>query len=320
MKSSSATSIFSSSILAKAVLVAYQRANSSSRQTCMLLWLALCLTSLQPGLAQEPLRGDTSELAPLIQNPQQFAQPLRQPTFEFKAKKDIPILVGSAAMVVSGFVLKAKVPVLTEAEIAALDPNSINAFDRGAMRQVRALDSNLSDYLLMFSAVSPLSVMASRSVRPEATAVAVMYFETAALTGGLINLSKGLFKRKRPYVYNPDVPLFDKQKVRARHSFFSGHVAASSSFMYLTAFMVDRYADRPVWKWVAWSGAVVVPGTVAVWRYTSGKHFPTDVIAGYLVGAGTGLLIPWIHRRQLPKDMTLNVQPTPYGMHLSLTF
>ena len=116
-------------------------------------------------------------------------------------------------MVVSGFALKARVPILTEAEIAALDPNSINAFDRRAVRQSRALDSKLSDYLLMFSAVSPLSVMASRSIRPEATAVAVMYFETAALTGGLINLSKGLFKRKRPYVYNPDVALADSKRL-----------------------------------------------------------------------------------------------------------
>lgn len=294
-----------------------------------LLWLLmLCQPGLSPALAQQLALHDSLETAQATQPVQgNFTQrsllppdPLREPTFAFKPKKDIPILVGSAALATYGFILKAKVPRLTEAQLATLDPNDINSFDRGAVDNLRELDSHLSDYLLLFSGVAPFSVLASRTIRPEATAIAVMYFETASLTGGFINLSKGLFKRKRPYVYNPNADLSDRTKVSARHSFFSGHVATSASFMYLTAYMVNRYADRPVWKWVAWSGAAIVPGTIAYWRYTSGKHFPTDVITGYIVGAGTGLLIPWLHRRQLPEDMTLHVQPIPNGIYLSLTF
>lgn len=244
----------------------------------------------------------------------------RAPVFEFKAKKDLPILIGGTAMMVAGFHMKSKVPPLTEAQLATLDPGTINAFDRGATDNVRHLDSKLSDYMVGISALTPFTVLASRAIRQEGVAVMVMYYETAVLTGGLINFGKGLFRRKRPYVYNLNTPLEDRTKVSARHSFFSGHVASSAAFTYLTAFMVNRYADSPGMKWAAWSGAVVIPGTIAVWRYTSGKHFPTDVLAGYVVGAGTGLLIPWLHRRELPKDMSLNIQPTPYGMHMVLTF
>ncbi|AHM60866.1 PA-phosphatase-like phosphoesterase [Flammeovirgaceae bacterium 311] len=283
------------------------------------LWLIL-FSSIQPAAAQVTATTDTARAEQNLQNSFTTPPHLREPTFEFKTKRDLPILAGGAAMAIGGFVLKARVPQLTEAQLADLDPGTINAFDRGAVDNLRELDSNLSDYLLGVSALAPFSVLASRAIRRESLAIMVMYLETASLTGGLTNLSKGLFRRKRPYVYNPDALLKDRTKVSARHSFFSGHVAASASFMYLTAYMVDRYADRPVWKWAAWSGAVVIPGSIAVWRYTSGKHFPTDVLAGYAVGAGVGLLIPMIHRHQLPKDISLNIQPTPYGLHASLTF
>ncbi|WP_224995589.1 phosphatase PAP2 family protein [Cesiribacter sp. SM1] len=285
----------------------------------LILWLSFSI-SIQPLAAQVPAAADSAGLEQGPLSPMLPPPVLGDPRFEFKAKKDIPILAGGAAMAIGGFILKARVPQLTESQLAALDPNAINSFDRGAVDNLRELDSNLSDYLLGVSAIAPFSVLASRSIRRESLAVMVMYLETAALTGGLTNLSKGLFRRKRPYVYNPDALLKDRTKVSARHSFWSGHVAASASFMYLTAYMVDRYADRPGWKWAAWSGAVVIPGTIAVWRYTSGKHFPTDVLAGYAVGAGVGLLIPMIHRSQLPKDVTLNIQPTPYGVHAALTF
>lgn len=74
--------------------------------------------------------------------------------------------------------------------------------------------------------------------------------------------------------------------------------------------MVNRYAQRPAWKVVAWAGAAVIPGTIGYWRYTSGKHFPSDILAGYLVWAGTGILIPYLHKWQLPDDVSFHLQPS----------
>jgi membrane-associated phospholipid phosphatase len=28
----------------------------------------------------------------------------------------------------------------------------------------------------------------------------------------------------------------------------------------------------------------------------AGKHFPSDVVVGALVGTGVGLLVPWLHQ------------------------
>lgn len=251
-----------------------------------------------------------------------FQDPVLEPgpAFRFSLKKDLPIMVGSGLSAAAGMWLMEQVKPLTEADIAALDPNDINAFDRGATRQYRYQDANLSDYLLTVSALTPLTVLASRPVRKEFGPVLVMYVETAAMVGGLTSISKGLFKRKRPYNYNPEVRLSDKLSIDARHSFFSGHVSTSAAFCFLTAYMVDRYAERPAWKWVAWSGAVLLPGTIGYWRYTAGKHFPTDILVGYLIGGGTGILIPYLHREQLPEGVSLQLYPVPYGMGLTLTF
>lgn len=280
-------------------------------------WLVL-VTSVNPASAQQSVvvKDSASYELPSFQDP--VLDP--GPAFRFSLKKDLPIMAGSGLSTIAGFWLMEQVEPLTEADVAALDPNNVNAFDRGATRQYRYNDANLSDYLLTFSALTPLTVLASRSVRKEFGPVLVMYIETAAMVGGLTSISKGFFMRKRPYSYNPEVRLSNKLSVNARHSFFSGHVSTSAAFSFLTAYMVDRYAERPVWKWIAWSGAVLVPGTIGYWRYTSGKHFPTDILAGFIVGGGTGILIPYLHREQLPDDVALQVYPVPYGMGMSLTF
>lgn len=282
-------------------------------------WLLLT-AGFPPAMAQQTfVEEDSASLKTgTFQDPLQELDP--GPAFEFSLKKDLPIMGGSALSAIAGLWLMEQVPRLTEADIAALNPDDINAFDRRATRQYRYQDANLSDHLLTLSILSPLSVLASRPVRKEFGPVLVMYIETGAMIGGLTSISKGLFRRKRPYNYHPEVPLSEKLSRDARHSFFSGHVSTSAAFCFLTAYMVDRYAERPGWKWAAWSGAVLVPATVGYWRYTSGKHFPTDILVGYLIGGGTGVLIPYLHRAQLPEEVSIQVYPVAYGMGMSLTF
>ena len=284
-------------------------------------WISLS-TSVQPLYAQDE---NSSANKTTIQLDNEKEPPAvgfqgSAPVFEFSLRKDLPILLGSGAMTVAGMYLMAQVDPLTEAQLLALDPQDVNAFDRGATRQYRYQDANLSDHLLTLSVLTPFSVLASRSVRREFAPIIIMYFETAALAGGLTSISKGLFKRKRPYAYNPNAEMSDRLSVGARHSYFSGHVSTSAAFCFLTASMVEKYADRLAVRWAAWSGAVIIPGTVGYLRYTAGKHFPTDIITGYLVGAGTGILIPYLHKAQLPDDVTLNLQPLPYGLSMTLTF
>ena len=243
-----------------------------------------------------------------------------QTKFDFSFKRDALLLGGGIALAVSGQLIKNSVAPLTDAEILALDRSTINAFDRGATYQNKARDGTISDYLLGFSLVAPFSVLASRSVRQEVTPILMMYLETGTLVAGLTNISKGLVQRTRPLAYNDDFTLSYKRRIGTRHSFFSGHTSTSAAFMFLTASMVQHYADKPAWKYAAWSGAVVIPGTIAYLRYSAGKHFPSDVLVGYAVGAGCGLLIPALHRAELPKDISFSIHPTPYGVLITARF
>jgi hypothetical protein len=56
----------------------------------------------------------------------------------------------------------------------------------------------------------------------------------------------------------------------------------------------DYFPDTK-WKYGVW--AVSITGTIieAYFRAKSGEHFPTDVIAGSLVGGSIGFFIPHLH-------------------------
>ena len=45
-----------------------------------------------------------------------------------------------------------------------------------------------------------------------------------------------------------------------------------------------------------WATAAIVPAIQGYLRVRAGKHFVTDVVVGYLIGAAVGLLVPSLHR------------------------
>src|SRR5262249_27083700 len=80
----------------------------------------------------------------------------------------------------------------------------------------------------------------------------------------------------------PPVPHLDSSPVGS--SFPSGHVAAAVCYAAI-AIVVGRNVGR---RWIAvalWTLAVMVPIIVAVSRMYRGMHFPSDVVAGALLGA-----------------------------------
>ena len=47
---------------------------------------------------------------------------------------------------------------------------------------------------------------------------------------------------------------------------------------------------------VIWGAAVTYPAVVGIIRVQEGRHFPSDVIVGYVVGAAIGYVVPVLHR------------------------
>jgi membrane-associated phospholipid phosphatase len=67
-------------------------------------------------------------------------------------------------------------------------------------------------------------------------------------------------------------------------SFPSGHTAAAVALYGAAAILVVRYSTRAVWRRIAIALAIVLPLIVASSRLYRGMHYPTDVLAGALLG------------------------------------
>ena len=51
-----------------------------------------------------------------------------------------------------------------------------------------------------------------------------------------------------------------------------------------------------------WGAAAAVPAVVAYFRTKAGKHFLTDNLVGYAVGATVGIMVPRLHRNDTVFD------------------
>ena len=89
-------------------------------------------------------------------------------------------------------------------------------------------------------------------------------------------------------------------------SFFSGHTAASTALTF-AMFRTLRRLERPILSWVALGVFSAGAALIGTSRVIAGDHFPTDVLAGAVVGTANGFLVPALHRapvRVIPAPVT----------------
>jgi membrane-associated phospholipid phosphatase len=141
---------------------------------------------------------------------------------------------------------------------------------------------------------------------------AVIVLESLAVSRVATEVLKLGFARKRPFVrYGTGTngatastgSTYDVNDDDSRLGFVSGHasaVAALGVSAAMCASLQDSQAAPALWTGA--SALVVLTGTL---RMVAEKHYFTDVLAGAVVGAGTGVLLPLLHRQ--------GVQVTPNG-------
>jgi membrane-associated phospholipid phosphatase len=186
---------------------------------------------------------------------------------------------------------------LTPEEIAALDPETINGFDRSATRRWSPGAAKASDIMLYATMVAPVSLAFTDQGSRQPGKLGVMYLETLLLQGGLTFLAKNSFSRTRPYVYNdnPDIPLAQKMEKTSRRSFYSGHTSSAfASMVFLASVFEKLYPDSSARGWV-WGGCLTAAATTGYLRYAAGRHYPTDILVGAAMGAFVGYLVPSLH-------------------------
>jgi membrane-associated phospholipid phosphatase len=145
---------------------------------------------------------------------------------------------------------------------------------------------------------------------------AVIYAEAAAMTLGVTNLAKIAVRRPRPQAYidaeaHKNDPSYSNSATDSSLSFFSGHSSMTASLSatatYL-AFVRSPHGARP---WITLGVGAALTSFVSVERVRGGAHFPTDVIAGTIAGAGIGILVAHLHRDEDPKQRRVWVGFSP---------
>jgi membrane-associated phospholipid phosphatase len=229
------------------------------------------------------------------------------------------ILLGSGVLLnISGIIVANNISPLTVQEINELDVNDINSFDRNAIQPHR--ESLNGDLLLYGSFLLPLTFLANENTRRDWKMLGVMWFEVMAIQSGINLLVKGLAKRTRPYVYDPNTPIEEKQTVGARLSFYSGHTSTTAATTFYIARVFSDYLSNKTVKTFIWIGAAIYPALTGYLRRDTGNHFRTDVITGYLIGAAIGYFIPEIHLRNEALDVSIYNNFYNGSVNLSLNY
>ncbi len=185
---------------------------------------------------------------------------------------------------------------LIDADMAAARAR-IPAFDRWAAGNYNLKAKNISDIPFYGSFGLPFLLLAHEHTRQNAPQIGLLYLETMSITGALFAQVNGRVNRIRPSVYNQtagdDVRLDDKGK----NSFYGGHVTATAAATFFAAKVFNDYFPNSWAKPYIWAGAAIVPASVGFLRLKAGKHFLSDNLIGYAIGAGAGILVPHLHKR-----------------------
>jgi len=179
-----------------------------------------------------------------------------------------------------------------------IDIGRVPGIDRVATRQWSLAAHRQSNVLFGLAAAASIAggIVNQHGERPLLPVAIVA--EAGLLTSGLTNTVKELVRRPRPYLYNTDVPSSAYRSSEDYVSFWSGHTANLAAITFSTACMVQRSDASPNAKTFTWIGAAAAPAAMAYLRVRAGRHFPTDVLTGYVVGALVGVVVPYFHRSE----------------------
>ncbi|PKB18956.1 phosphatase PAP2 family protein [Flavobacterium sp. 5] len=127
---------------------------------------------------------------------------------------------------------------------------------------------------------------------------AVFVGETLAASAFITLVLKNSIKRDRPYVTYPEI---DNVTNESSYSFPSGHTSA--------AFATATSLSMAYPKWYVIAPSFLWAGAVGYSRMYLGVHYPTDVLAGAIVGSGSAFLCyklnKWINKKRAPHQKKL---------------
>ncbi len=242
---------------------------------------------------------------------------LNTQVYNYDYKEDKAAFIGSFIFWSGSYGLRMATPTERINDRKDLDKASLWAIDRGAVNQNSKNADHWSDVGQFGALATPvLAIVLSESLRSEAGPITLMGLQGFFISNGLTKYTKTLAERPRPFVYRQFDEHFNQPISKAAtESFISGHTSSSAYFSFFAAKIIVDHSPDSNLKPLIWTIAAAIPALTGYLRYKAGKHFPTDIIAGYLVGAVTGFAIPEIY-----KNDRIAIGTESNGLSLSLVF
>ncbi|MBB4080947.1 membrane-associated phospholipid phosphatase [Lewinella aquimaris] len=237
-----------------------------------------------------------------------FAQPSSggdEPTEKIYRVKPLPEL--GAAAVGLGVTIYAfqKINGKDRFDANALDRGDVPGYDRWIFpdntNRISGA-SGASDIGFYAGIGLPFALFLHPTIRKDWFDITTMYVQAQALNGLLYAatpIGPSVIDRARPSAYYPDS--FDDGSAPGKdlNGFFSGHVSTTATGTFFVAKVLSDY--HPHWtggqRALLYGAASIPPLYVAVQRVRALRHFPSDTLVGFGIGAAVGVLTPHIHKR-----------------------
>ena len=225
--------------------------------------------------------------------------------YHVTAKVDVPVTITAA--------LAVTLPYLFAHHLirpsCPCNPADVNSFDRGAIGNQNDFARQLSDLTVGVVTILPLAFDAlavhDENVFREDVAV---FAQTLLVNGALATAAKFIVQRPLPRTYAGDPNLIDKPG--GYRSFYSGHTSLTFAALSAAAMTMRLRHGEKYWPWLV---TLAVGSSVAIERVADGRHFPSDVIVGAIMGTATGIAVPLLHTRHASQTGGLTVRPLPTG-------
>ncbi len=135
--------------------------------------------------------------------------------------------------------------------------------------------------------------------------------EIGFLQNGLNLLVRSIRLWPRPELYSSEA---DISRGEAWGSFYSGHASAAFSLAVFSGMWFDAKNPGSSLSPVVWSVSLASASLVSVLRVWAGKHYPSDVLAGAVIGSLSSFAVLRLHRTS---RVSLSALPGYLGVAVS---
>ncbi|WP_201984638.1 phosphatase PAP2 family protein [Hymenobacter rubidus] len=242
-------------------------------------------------LASLALAGSLLTAAPTAQAQQSTNSP-----YHTRFAVDGPVILGLGAVSAFGLYRVQQKHGLTDAELANLKKEDVPSIDRFSAGYYSDAAQTTSDLLCYPSLVIAPGLLAlNDNIRSHYGQVLGLYVETVLASESIFTTAAGNVYRYRPYLYGTEGGGGRSGKI-ATNSFFSGHTANTATATFFAAKVMHDFNPGYSGEAFVWGAAAAVPVAVAYFRIEAGKHFLSDNLLGYAVGATMGVVVPQLHK------------------------